>query len=545
MASKHSKQHERIKKIAIYIRVSTHHQVDKESLPFQKQELVNYCRYILDTENYEIFIDAGYSAKNTDRPAYQEMRSRIFKGEFTHLLVWKIDRISRNLKDFTEMWDEFAEHDVQFISKMEQFDTSTAMGQAMLQIILVFAELERKLTAERVFDLMIDRASKGMWNGAPVAIGYDWDRENEKVVINEEEAALVRQIFNLYEKSQTTRTVAAWLVENNKQTKRGGTWGSKGVWDVLRNPAYIGIYRWNYQSGGRGKKKPADEVVIVPDALPAIISEDQFNRVQAMLDENYRGGVSRAKPYIPLSRLIVCGDCGKLYAGRKSGLPRKDGYYYINYRCGTFERNRSCPNKSISELYTGPWLLDYIRAYMQYEKHGGDIKDIFGRDDIEHIEIKGASDLQQSVDDASQTKNRKDEDKQHELKQAKQKTERAISKLDDAYFFSDDVEISKSEYAIKRSEMKSKLEKIDHEINSLSKVIPIPTINMDSISRFLLKYSMYKTSDINKIYPSMEPEALYDFFHSVIKSIVVNNGRVDQITFYSETGQSIHNFYYK
>ena len=145
------------KKAAIYIRVSTSHQIDKDSLPFQRKELCDYAKYALDIDDYVIFEDAGYSAKNTDRPDYQNMIKRIHNKEFSHLLVWKIDRISRNLKDFTEMYDELKHYDVTFISKMEQFDTSSAMGEAMLKIILVFAELERKLTAERVFSIMMDR----------------------------------------------------------------------------------------------------------------------------------------------------------------------------------------------------------------------------------------------------------------------------------------------------------------------------------------------------------------------------------------------------
>ena len=130
-------------KAALYIRVSTHFQVDKDSLPFQRQELINYSKYVLGTDSYEIFEDAGYSAKNTDRPAYQDMIARIRKGEFTHLIAWKIDRISRNLLDFSNMYEELKKYGVTFISKNEQFDTSSAMGEAMLKIILVFAELER------------------------------------------------------------------------------------------------------------------------------------------------------------------------------------------------------------------------------------------------------------------------------------------------------------------------------------------------------------------------------------------------------------------
>ena len=151
-----------MKKAALYVRVSTAHQIDKDSLPFQRSELTNYSKYVLGIDDYEIFEDAGYSAKNTDRPKYQEMISRIRNKEFTHLLVWKIDRISRNLRDFSEMYDELKEYGTTFVSKNEQFDTSSAMGEAMLKIILVFAELERKLTGERVYSIMLSRAEKGL-----------------------------------------------------------------------------------------------------------------------------------------------------------------------------------------------------------------------------------------------------------------------------------------------------------------------------------------------------------------------------------------------
>ena len=122
-------------KVAIYIRVSTIHQVDKDSIPMQKKDLIAYCQLILGTDNYEIFEDAGYSGKNTDRPAFQNMMGRIRKGEFTHVLVWKIDRVSRNLLDFAEMYEELRSLRVTFVSKNEQFDTSTAIGEAMLKIM--------------------------------------------------------------------------------------------------------------------------------------------------------------------------------------------------------------------------------------------------------------------------------------------------------------------------------------------------------------------------------------------------------------------------
>ena len=146
-----------------------------------------------------MFEDAGYSGKNTDRPAFQNMMNKIKNREFTHLLVWKIDRISRNLLDFCAMYDEIKGYGVTFVSKNEQFDTSSAIGEAMLKIILVFAELERKLTAERVSSIMLSRAEKGLWNGANVPLGYVYDKVTKFPKIDSKESKTIKLIFDTYE----------------------------------------------------------------------------------------------------------------------------------------------------------------------------------------------------------------------------------------------------------------------------------------------------------------------------------------------------------
>ena len=186
------------KKAAIYVRVSTQYQVDRASLPVQREELINYAKYALGISDYVIFEDAGYSAKNTDRPDYQQMMARMRTGEFSHLLVWKIDRISRNLLDFSVMYAELKELGVVFVSKNEQFDTSSAMGEAMLKIILIFAELERKTTSERVSAVFVSRANDGIWNGGKVPYGYSYDKESKTFSIAEDEAKIVRLIYSLY-----------------------------------------------------------------------------------------------------------------------------------------------------------------------------------------------------------------------------------------------------------------------------------------------------------------------------------------------------------
>lgn len=211
-------------RVAIYVRVSTVYQIDKDSLPMMKQDLTAYCQYILNTEDYVIFEDAGYSGKNMDRPAYQKMMSQVRQGLFTHILVWKIDRISRNLLDFANMYAELKELGVTFVSKNEQFDTSTAIGEAMLKIILVFAELERNMTSERVTATMINRANNGIWNGGRVPFGYAYDKESQTFSFDETEQKIVQLIFDTYEKTGSIVHTSRKLNDSGFLTRGGNIW---------------------------------------------------------------------------------------------------------------------------------------------------------------------------------------------------------------------------------------------------------------------------------------------------------------------------------
>ena len=201
------------KKAALYVRVSTSYQVDKDSLPMQRQELVAYAKLMFGIEDYVIFEDAGYSGKNTDRPEFQNMMRRVRAGEFTHLLCWKIDRVSRNLLDFASMYQELKDLGVTFVSKNEQFDTSTAIGEAMLKIILVFAELERNMTSERVTATMLSRAQNGFWNGGRIHYGYDYGKDSKQHSINEQEALVVHKMADLYEEYKSLLVVSRVLNE--------------------------------------------------------------------------------------------------------------------------------------------------------------------------------------------------------------------------------------------------------------------------------------------------------------------------------------------
>ena len=239
------------KKAALYIRVSTRYQIDGDSLPMQRDELPKYVKYALDIDDYEVFEDAGYSAKNTDRPAYQRMMARCRAGEFSHIVVWKLDRISRNLLDFAEMYAELKKRGITFISKNEQFDTSTSFGEAMLKIILVFAELERNMTSERVTATMISRAQSGQWNGGRIPFGYDYDKQTTLFSLNEKEHATVQRMNNEYEERSSLLKVARLLNSLSLFPRSGNPWTPATVCAILRNPFYVGDYYYNKKKDNR------------------------------------------------------------------------------------------------------------------------------------------------------------------------------------------------------------------------------------------------------------------------------------------------------
>ena len=360
------------KKAALYVRVSTRYQVDKYSLPFQRKKLKEYCKF-LEIDKYVIFEDDGYSAKNTDRPHFQEMMSRIRTGEFSHVIVWKVDRVSRNLLDFAAMYQELKDHKVTFISMNEQFDTSTAIGEAMLKIILIFAELERNMTSERVTGIMLDRAEQGLWNGARMPVGYRWNEQTKFPEPDPEEVKIVQLIFDRYEEWRSSIKIARFLNNKNFKSKRGGEWTSRLIYDIIRNPFYVGTYRYNMRESGRGPLKPESEWIVRENNHPGIISKDQFDRCNKIMDENAsRRDTSemRARKFVhTFSGHLVCSNCGSNMIACKDHA-RTNGWRPSIYRCAKRSRMMTCDNsKTVNETYLGTFVFNYIANLARVQKN--------------------------------------------------------------------------------------------------------------------------------------------------------------------------------
>lgn len=544
------------KKAALYIRVSTVMQADRDSLPLQRDDLVNYARYALNIDDYEIFEDAGFSAKNTDRPKYQEMMARVRNREFSHILVWKIDRISRNLIDFCEMYEEIKKYDTAFISKSEQFDTSTAMGEAMLKIILVFAELERKLTGERVLSVMIDRASKGMWNGARPPLGFDMSADLDYPIVNKKEAELVQYIFDLYEETRSSSKVACHLYENDYQTKRGGVWGSKAVVDILRNPFYIGTYRYNYRESARGKKKNENEWVEVEDNHPAIIRKDQFHRVQNILDANYKGDSQKHRKNWKVhvfQRMLYCENCGRVYIAGTGSL-RRDGITPSRYYCTGMASGEKCSG-TIGDVTLVPFIFNYLANFCELteritpQMRKGTIERILLHGlpflNVESVE-RGTLDIIQDYlccdPDVIAYKapagsiRKLPQPPQTPIADEIKKYETALSRLEELYLFSEET-MSQKDFLMKKKEFQGKIASLKDEAQKETRQPP-PQPAMDYQvfinSIIILKETMSGKQDaftLEWLVKNIGIEMLHQIVNDLIDKITVKDNLVQSIVF--------------
>lgn len=229
-------------RVALYARVSTEDQAKEGfSLDAQKKRLRDYCK-AKEWEIVKEYVDEGHSGKSVKRPAYQQMMAE--KDEWDLILVIKMDRIHRNSRNFMEMMDNLRRWGKEFSSVQESLDTSTAMGRFVVDIIQRIAQLESEQIGERVYMGMRQKATTvGGILGFNHPYGYNYD--NGKLVVNEEEAKIVRLIFSKYLEGASLSNIAKELVEINAPTKRGGKWAKQTIANIISNPLYCGFLYWD------------------------------------------------------------------------------------------------------------------------------------------------------------------------------------------------------------------------------------------------------------------------------------------------------------
>jgi site-specific DNA recombinase len=324
-------------RIALYIRVSTEEQAENPegSIRNQEDRLRQAVEYKNRIGNFGeiagIFIDPGVSAKDMRRPKLQELLRAIRAKEIDLVMVTELSRLSRNTRDFIQMWDLMREHGCGFTSLREDFDTTTAAGEMVLFQLMNLAQFERRQTSERVEANIAARANRGLYNGGMVPVGYRKIEERPGYLeIDPVMAVLVREAFAAFLSEGALSPAAIWLNSNGYQLRKkmegGGRYGRVGHFTVdnlqamLRNKAYLGIKVYKVKGETRETKA----------VWPALIDEQTFARVGKILDQNrrrYKPHKVGRMPYV-LSGICQCLKCQSPMSGKSAtGNVGKVGYY--------------------------------------------------------------------------------------------------------------------------------------------------------------------------------------------------------------------------
>ncbi|WP_283608695.1 recombinase family protein [Faecalispora anaeroviscerum] len=275
--------------VAIYARQS----VDRED-SVSTESQIEACRYEVRGEAFREYVDKGYSGKNTDRPCFQELIADIRKGEVSKVVVYRLDRISRSILDFSNMMALFHQYGVEFVSSTERFDTSTSMGRAMLSICMVFAQLERETIQQRVADAYYSRSEKGFYMGGRIPYGFRLaetsihGKRTKGYVICEEEAEHIRMMYRMYAEPGTSYGDIAACFQDRGITYRGKPWPRARIADFLKTPIYVQadleVYEFFREQGTVIESPPED--FIGTNGCYYYRGKDSVQRKQADFKDN-------------------------------------------------------------------------------------------------------------------------------------------------------------------------------------------------------------------------------------------------------------------
>lgn len=346
---------------AIYTRKSTEEGLEQEfnSLDAQRDSGEAYVTsqrhegWVCLSSQYD---DGGFTGANMDRPGLRRLLADIEAGKVDCVVVYKVDRLSRSLLDFARIMETFEQNKVSFVSVTQAFNTATSMGRLVLNVLLSFAQFEREMISERTRDKIAAARRKGKWSGGMPILGYTVVQT--KLVVDEDEARQVRQIFDMYLKRQSLLAVVkelnsrGWrtkLWTTRKATARGGRPFDKGsLYQLLTNVAYIGKVRYK-EEVHEGEHQP-------------IVGADVFAQVQNLLQRNGRSGgrAVRNKHGALLRGMLRCTACD---CGMSHSYTAKGNRQYRYYVCQRAQKRgwQACPAPSIPAGEIERFVIEQIK----------------------------------------------------------------------------------------------------------------------------------------------------------------------------------------
>lgn len=405
-------------RIAIYSRKSKY--TDKgDSVGNQVELSLNYINLHYPSDLYDteivIYEDEGFSGGSFKRPQFQQFLDDERNKPYDILICYRLDRISRNLADFSSLMNELNKLNTSFISIKEQFDTKTPMGRAMMYIASVFAQLEREVIAERIRDNMLELSKTGIWLGGYTPTGYCAERyekvtvcetnsdnliENRvkkacKLITNEDEMKNIDIIFSKYLELKSLVKLETYLLQNNIKTRNGAYYSTFTLRRILTNLVYVkndneileyynkkGIHIFS-ENDGRDKfdgkygliayNKTKDNKILPIEAwIVAVglhqgrISGRDFINVQTLLEKNadkkYRAVTDSTRNTVMVG-ILKCKDCGSYMRPKNGGNKKKDGTISYYYSCVLKEKSRGtkCNSKNVKGDFIDNEILNVLK----------------------------------------------------------------------------------------------------------------------------------------------------------------------------------------
>lgn len=360
-------------KIAIYSRKSKF-TGKGDSIENQVQMCKDYALSHLNNTSleFDVYEDEGYTGSNINRPEFQSLIKNI--KEYDMLICYRLDRISRNVADFSSTLQLLQSNNCDFVSIREQFDTTSPMGRAMIYIASVFAQLERETIAERIKDNMLEMAKNGHWTGGRTPLGYDSEvityidnegneRKSVKLIKNEKELELVKLIYQTYLNEGSLHKTEIWFTQNNIKSNCGILLEKTSLKIILQNPVYVKStpevleymknHEWNVYGEADGvhgllsynktesitlngkltkRNKPKNEWIAALSSCEGVIDANTWLAVQEQFNRNKESFPRLGKTHnaILVGKLkCSCGNPMIIHHGRISKKTGNKLFYYI------------------------------------------------------------------------------------------------------------------------------------------------------------------------------------------------------------------------
>lgn len=515
---------EKQKRVALYARVSTEEQaIQGYSITAQRAAINQYCS-LYNKVVVDEYVDAGISGKSiAKRPELKRMLKELTMGKFDEVVVWKLNRLSRNTKDFLEIYEALEKNNIAFISLSENFDTSNPMGKFALQMLAAVGELERNTIVENVNLGLTQRARMGLHSGGR-ALGYGIvpstarPGKNDMVII-ESEAIIVRKIYRLFCEGKGFYQIAEILNQEGYKTIRGNPFSLQCIREIIDNPLYKGYVRYaRYKKWSEKRRKGKNpDPIIVKGIHEPIVSEELWEMAASIRRnaEIKQGHAKVNKSQNIISGILRCPVCGaSMVVGwstskLKSGEKRR----YRYYACANYKNKGKsyCKSNAVNADKAEQYVIDKITEFISNPKL---IEDVFKK-------IKS-----RSGEEAAKTK-----DILAEIKTKLTDIDRRKTSIMDLYM----------DGMYDRDKLDQRMEELNKNEKFLLKEMNKLLTEADLISTGInIEYIAKALGNFREVMSYTPPEQKQLLLRTLIEKITVKDGNVDKI--YMKFGKELQEY---